>query len=106
MGLAFIQGFGIASLAQSLGPDVVIIPGIGFKLLCAFTLSIGSIFVMWLGEQITERGIGNGISLLIFAGIVAGLPRAAGTIGTMFRLPCQQGQRGAPGRVPPAAGRP
>jgi len=85
VGLAFIQGFGIASLAQSLGPDVVIIPGVEFKLLCAFTLSTGSIFVMWLGEQITERGIGNGISLLIFAGIVSGLPRAAGTIGTMFR---------------------
>jgi len=85
VGLAFVQGFGIASLAQSLGPDVVIIPGVEFKLLCAFTLSTGSIFVMWLGEQITERGIGNGISLLIFAGIVSGLPRAAGTIGTMFR---------------------
>ena len=84
VGLAFIQGFGVASLAQSLGPDVVIIPGVEFKLLCAFTLSTGSIFVMWIGEQITERGIGNGISLLIFAGIVAGLPRAAGTISTML----------------------
>jgi preprotein translocase subunit SecY len=84
VGLAFVQGFGIASLAQSLGPDVVIIPGIAFKLLCAFTLSTGSVFVMWLGEQITERGIGNGISLLIFAGIVAGLPRAAGTIFNML----------------------
>jgi len=85
VGLAFVQGFGIASLAQSLGPDVVIIPGFAFKLLCAFTLSTGSIFVMWLGEQITERGIGNGISLLIFAGIVAGLPRASGTIFSMIK---------------------
>ena len=75
VGLAFVQGFGIASLAQSLGPDVVIIPGMAFKLLCAFTLSTGSVFVMWIGEQITDRGIGNGISLLIFAGIVAGLPK-------------------------------
>jgi len=85
VGLAFIQGFGVASLAQSLGPDVVIIPGVEFKLLCAFTLATGSIFVMWIGEQITERGIGNGISLLIFAGIVAGLPRAGGTIGSMLK---------------------
>jgi len=85
VGLAFVQGFGIASLAQSLGPDVVIIPGIGFKLLCAFTLATGSIFVMWIGEQITDRGIGNGISLLIFAGIVSGLPKACGTIGSMLK---------------------
>ena len=81
--LAFIQGFGISAMAQSL-PDVVINPGLGFKILCAFTLSVGSLFVMWLGEQITERGIGNGISLLIFAGIVSGLPKACETIGTMF----------------------
>jgi preprotein translocase subunit SecY len=84
VGLAFVQGFGIASLAQSLGPDVVNAPGLGFKLLCAFTLSTGSLFVMWIGEQITERGIGNGISLLIFAGIVSGLPKALGTIGRML----------------------
>ena len=85
VGLAFVQGFGVASLAQNLGPDVVIIPGFGFKLLCAFTLSTGSIFVMWIGEQITDRGIGNGISLLIFAGIVAGLPKGLTTIGAMLR---------------------
>ncbi|WP_306597972.1 preprotein translocase subunit SecY [Geothrix sp. 21YS21S-2] len=84
VGLAFVQGFGIASLAQSLGPDVVINPGLGFKILCAFTLSTGTIFVMWIGEQITDRGVGNGISLLIFAGIVSGLPKAMETIGTMF----------------------
>jgi preprotein translocase subunit SecY len=98
VGLAFIQGFGIASLAQSLGPDVVIIPGVEFKLLCAFTLATGSVFVMWLGEQITERGIGNGISLLIFAGIVSGLPKAAGTIGTMLKASLQnQGNVAPPG---------
>jgi preprotein translocase subunit SecY len=85
VGLAFVQGFGIASLAQGMGPDVVVNPGMGFKLMCAFTLATGTIFVMWIGEQITERGVGNGISLLIFAGIVSGLPKAAQTLGVMFR---------------------
>jgi preprotein translocase subunit SecY len=84
VGLAFAQGFGIASLAQSY-PEVVVNPGMGFKLLCAFTLSTGTIFVMWLGEQITERGVGNGISLLIFAGIVSGLLPGAGRLWEMFR---------------------
>jgi len=64
---------------------VVVNPGIGFKLMCAFTLATGTIFVMWIGEQITERGVGNGISLLIFAGIVAGLPKAIQTLSAMFR---------------------
>jgi len=82
--LAFIQGFGLAHMAQST-PDVVAHPGIGFKLLCAFTLATGTIFVMWIGEQITERGIGNGISLLIFAGIIAGLPKGAHTLYQLFR---------------------
>jgi len=85
VGLAFVQGFGVATMAQSLGPDVVIIPGLGFKFMCGFTLSVGSVFVMWIGEQITDRGIGNGISLLIFAGIVAGLPRGILTISHMVR---------------------
>ena len=74
----------MASLAQSMGPDVVVHPGMGFKLLCGFTLATGSIFVMWIGEQITARGVGNGASLLIFAGIVAGLPKGLQTLGTMF----------------------
>ena len=51
-------------------------PGIGFILMTILTLTTGSAFIMWLGEQITERGIGNGMSLIIFAGIVVGLPRA------------------------------
>src|SRR5207248_11334884 len=50
-------------------------PGVGFVLMTVLTLTTGSVFIMWLGEQITERGIGNGMSLLIFAGIVVGLPR-------------------------------
>ena len=58
--LAFIQGFGIAALAQSQGPDVVANPGMSFRLLTAFTLATGTIFIMWIGEQITDRGIGNG----------------------------------------------
>nr|WP_320133284.1 preprotein translocase subunit SecY [uncultured Holophaga sp.] len=83
--LAFVQGFGIASLAQNMGTDVVADPGYGFRILCAWTLATGSLFVMWIGEQITDRGVGNGISLLIFAGIVAGLPKGVSTLGTMFR---------------------
>jgi preprotein translocase subunit SecY len=83
--LAFAQGFGVASLAQNLGSDLVIIRGLSFQLLCAVTLTAGSIFVMWIGEQITDRGIGNGISLLIFAGIVARLPKDIGTMGLMVR---------------------
>src|SRR5262249_49415380 len=55
--------------------DFVINPGIGFVLMTMLTLTTGSAFIMWLGEQITERGVGNGMSLLIFAGIVVGLPR-------------------------------
>jgi len=82
--LAFIQGFGIAALAQSQGLDVVANPGLSFRLLTAFTLATGTIFIMWLGEQITDRGIGNGISLLIFSGIVAGLPEGVYTLSTMF----------------------
>ena len=50
-------------------------PGVGFILMTILTLTTGSVFIMWLGEQITERGVGNGMSLLIFTGIVVGLPR-------------------------------
>ena len=86
VGLALVQGFGIATMATNLGPDVVDqrLSPMAFKLLCAFTLTTGSIFIMWIGEQITERGLGNGISLLIFAGIVAGLPKGVKTLGGMF----------------------
>jgi preprotein translocase subunit SecY len=54
--------------------DIVLEPGMGFRALTVVTLTAGTMFVMWLGEQITERGIGNGISLIIFAGIAAGIP--------------------------------
>jgi len=72
--LSAIQSFGISWQLQRSG-DFVINPGVGFILMTMLTLTTGSAFIMWLGEQITERGIGNGMSLLIFAGIVVGLPR-------------------------------
>jgi len=78
--LAIIQGAGIAVGLQTMvgpaGEPVVPNPGTGFVLMTIITLTAGTAFIMWLGEQITERGIGNGISLIIFAGIVAGTPAA------------------------------
>ena len=80
--LSVIQGFGISvSLERMAGPggeSVVMDPGWSFRLMTIITLTAGTAFIMWLGEQITERGIGNGISLIIFAGIVAGIPSAFG----------------------------
>jgi preprotein translocase subunit SecY len=85
--LSLIQGFGISVGLESMtspgGAAVVITPGWSFRLMTILTLTAGTAFIMWLGEQITERGIGNGISLIIFAGIVARLPNA---IGNTFRL--------------------
>jgi preprotein translocase subunit SecY len=78
--LSFIQASGIALWLEKQsapgGAPLVPHPGVGFLLMTVLTLTTGTIFIMWLGEQITERGIGNGISLIIFAGIVAGLPMA------------------------------
>jgi preprotein translocase subunit SecY len=71
--LAALQAIGIAAVLTKSG--LVLHPGIGFVLMTVLTLTTGSGFIMWLGEQITDRGIGNGMSLLIFAGIIAGLPR-------------------------------
>jgi preprotein translocase subunit SecY len=77
--ICLIQAFGIAIFLEALkspgGAPIVPNPGIGFKLLTILTLTTGTVFVMWLGEQISERGIGNGISLIIFAGIVVDFPR-------------------------------
>src|SRR5881409_3417464 len=73
--LSAIQSFGIAFSLQRTG-DFVVNPGPGFILMTILTLTTGSAFIMWLGEQISERGIGNGMSLIIFVGIVVGLPRA------------------------------
>src|ERR1700729_884311 len=72
--LSAVQSLGIAISLEKSG-DFVINPGISFILMTMLTLTTGSAFIMWLGEQITERGVGNGMSLLIFAGIVVGLPR-------------------------------
>ena len=85
MALALFQSLGVAIAlgGQELGggQTIAINPGYGFILTTVITLVTGTLFLMWLGEQITERGIGNGISLIIFAGIVAGLPAAvAGTL--------------------------
>jgi preprotein translocase subunit SecY len=77
--LALFQSVGISIALESQG--VVIDPGMGFRITAVATLTAGTMFLMWLGEQITERGIGNGISIIIFAGIAAGLPRAvSGTL--------------------------
>ena len=73
--LAAVQSVGIAFMLQS--GHMVLNPGVPFLLMTVLTLTTGTAFIMWLGEQITERGIGNGMSLLIFTGIVAGLPRGA-----------------------------
>ena len=82
--LATFQALGIAIAVegqQAAGGPVVLIPGLGFKITTVATLVTGTMFLVWLGEQITERGIGNGVSLIIFASIVAGLPSAvAGTL--------------------------
>ena len=78
--LSAVQSFGIAIGLQKAG-DFVLHPGIPFILMTMLTLTTGSCFVMWLGEQITDRGIGNGMSLLIFAGIVVGLPHGVQELG-------------------------
>lgn len=79
--LAFIQGYGIAFGLETLhsvggGASAVIDPGLFFRVQTAISITAGTMFLMWLGEQITERGIGNGVSLIIFSGIVASLPGA------------------------------
>ncbi len=75
--IAAIQSFGIAYGLESMSDGAFVQnPGLGFRILTMITLTSGTAFIMWLGEQITERGIGNGISLIIFAGIVASLPQA------------------------------
>jgi preprotein translocase subunit SecY len=82
LGLAIVQSYGISVALQS-QQGLVLNPGFMFIFTCMVSLVTGTMFLMWLGEQITERGLGNGISILIFAGIVAGLPSA---IGGLFEL--------------------
>jgi len=82
LALAIFQAIGISVAIESQA-NLVIDPGLMFRFVCVTSLVTGTMFLMWLGEQITERGLGNGISILIFAGIVAGLPSA---IGGLFEL--------------------
>lgn len=84
LGLALFQSLGIA-LALESSAGLVIAPGFGFRLTSVVTLTAGTMFLMWLGEQITERGLGNGISILIFGGIAAGLPNAIGGLLELVR---------------------
>lgn len=84
VGIAAIQSFGMAvGLEGMAGGEFVQNPGWSFRLLTMITLTSGAVFAMWLGEQITERGIGNGISLIIFAGIVAGIPGAIVSVSAL-----------------------
>jgi preprotein translocase subunit SecY len=90
LALAFVQSLGIAFFLESQtqiagGLPLVYTPGWGFRFMCVLTLTTGTMFIMWLGEQITERGVGNGMSLLIFAGIVVGLPSAVLTTFDQMR---------------------
>ena len=84
LGLALFQSMGIAVALES-SPGLVLVPGFGFRMTAVFSLTAGTMFSMWLGEQITERGLGNGISILIFAGIAAGLPSALGGLLELVR---------------------
>lgn len=88
--LCFFQGYGLSVGLENIkspnGLPVVIDPGMSFRLLTVISLTAGTMFVMWLGEQITERGIGNGISLIIFAGIAAGIPRGIEILFSSFRM--------------------
>ena len=84
LGLAIFQSLGIAVALES-SAGLVLSPGFGFRMTAVVSLTAGTMFLMWLGEQITERGLGNGISILIFAGIAAGLPNAVGGLLELVR---------------------
>jgi preprotein translocase subunit SecY len=87
IGIALIQGFGIAVGLEGMNQGAfVLTPGWAFRLMTVITLTAGTAFLMWLGEQITERGIGNGISLIIFAGIVARLPNAIAQTYDLYQI--------------------
>ncbi|MEK6577952.1 MAG: preprotein translocase subunit SecY, partial [Bdellovibrionota bacterium] len=83
--LCLVQGYGIASGLEHAQGSVVISPGLHFRLLTTVTLTAGTVFLMWIGEQISERGIGNGISLLIYAGIGARIPQEMGRAFSLYR---------------------
>jgi preprotein translocase subunit SecY len=83
--LAVVQGYGYAVFLENLSPDAILFPGIRFQLLTVLVLTTGAIFVMWLGEQITEHGIGNGMSLIITFSIIEAFPQAAIQVWTLWR---------------------
>lgn len=87
--ISLIQGLGISigleGMTSPSGVPVVMFPGMGFRIVSALTLTTGTIFLMWLGEKITEKGVGNGMSLLIFAGIIAGFPAAVSRSVTLLK---------------------
>jgi preprotein translocase subunit SecY len=85
VGLSMVQAYGYAVFIQNLSPDAVLFPGIRFHILTVVTLTTGAVFVMWLGEQITEKGIGNGMSLIIFFSIIEAFPQAAAQVWTLWR---------------------
>lgn len=87
LAISFVQAFGIAFYLESLNtgnPGLVTAPGWPFRLITVLTLTTGTVFIMWLGEQITERGVGNGISLIIMGGIIAYFPQASVETYTLF----------------------
>lgn len=84
--ICLIQGYGMATVLESqANPAVVLNPGLAFRLMTTVTVTGGTVFLMWLGEQISERGIGNGISLVIFSGIAAGIPGGVSNTFGLYR---------------------
>jgi len=87
IGLSIVQSFGISQGLMAMSQGIVMNPGVGFVFMTIISLTTGTAFIMWLGEQISERGVGNGMSLIIFTGIVVGLPNAiANLYDHVFRL--------------------
>ena len=85
VGLSAVQAYGYAVFIENLSPEAVLFPGLRFKILTLITLTTGAVFVMWLGEQITEHGIGNGMSLIIAFSIIEAFPQAGAQIWTLWR---------------------
>lgn len=85
IGLCVVQAIGVAVFLQGMGPDIVPNPGMGFILMCVISFTAGTAFIMWQGEQITEHGIGNGMSLIIFTSIISQMPMAVINLGRMLR---------------------
>ena len=86
VGLSAVQAYGYAIFLQNFSPDAILFPGIRFIMMTILVLTTGAVFVMWLGEQITERGVGNGMSLLIFFSIIEGFPATIGRTWESFTL--------------------